>query len=229
MELSIIFPTYNAENDIVNVLDDYISFFPDAEFIIVCDGCTDNTSKIVNNYIGKSRRIRLVNLQVNIGKGAAIIEGVKMAKGDIIGFIDADDAFRANYIQQMIRILKKENIDGIIASKWKTKNFLTVDYVLYRKVLSRGWNYLVRFLFNLEFFDHQAGAKFFRKKAIQKINLNFICTGFDFDVELLYKMKKEGLKIKEIYVPTMHREKTTFRPICTLMMLKNIIRLRLRN
>ena len=89
--VSIIMPAYNAEKYIDEAIDSVISqTFANWELIIVNDGSTDDTQKIVEAYVSSDTRIKLIN-QENKRLGAARNEGIKNAKGEWVAFLDADD------------------------------------------------------------------------------------------------------------------------------------------
>ena len=93
----------------------------------------------------------------------------------------------------------------------KGKDLFSVNEPVSRKILAFGWNFLSRLLLGMNFRDTQAGAKFFKKSFFDKIDKKLTCKGFDFDIELLYKLKKAGARIKEAYVPIKNEKFSTFR------------------
>src|SRR3989344_4067768 len=100
MKYSIIIPAYNEEKRIGVTLDDYCSYFSkfpkgEVEIIVVLNGCVDNTLMVVKEYAKKYAVLRYVDIKEAIRKGGAVIEGFKIAKGDLIGYADADGATRA--------------------------------------------------------------------------------------------------------------------------------------
>jgi len=219
MKASIIVPAHNEEKNIENTLTDLSNRFKNSEIIVVCNGCTDKTPYIVRNI--KRPNIKQFNLS-KTDKGAALIKGFKVAKGDYVGFVDADGAFSVDDIAKVINEL--DDSDCVIASKWKGRNFSSIKESVGRKVSSRVWNFLVKNLLRLNFSDTQAGLKFFRKNVIDSVGYDFACKGFEFDVELLYKIKNSGFKIKELYVPVKNTNKGTFSVLHTPRMLINLIK-----
>lgn len=226
-ELSLIIPAHNEENRILRTLNVYTNFFGDLvdklEIVVVCNNCTDSTVEIVSEFAKKNDVVKLMNIPDKIGKGGAVIAGLKEAKHNYCGFIDADDAFELEDLKNLIKEL--EDNDVAIASKWRGKRFSEVKEPFTRKVLSRGWNFLVSMMMGLEFGDTQAGAKFFSKEAFDKIDKNFLCNGFEFDVELLWKFKKENLKMSEVSVRTRHMPDSSFRVAYIMSMFGKLIRL----
>jgi len=225
-KISIIVPAYNEGKRIESTLNSLFLTFPKEEIIVVSNGSKDNTVEILKKWKEKNSNLQYLEFTEKLGKGGAIIEGLKIAGGEIVGFIDADDAFDLNYIKNSLSRLS--SYDCIIASKWKNKNIFQVNEPMLRKILSRGWNLLVRILINLNYYDTQAGAKFFKNIVKDKIGYNFISRGFAFDIELLHKIKKNNFKIKEIYVPSRFIEGSTFKLKHCKTMFKDLLKIWLR-
>jgi glycosyltransferase involved in cell wall biosynthesis len=232
-EFSLTIPAKNERTQISKTLDNYIkilesSFKNKYEIIVVCNNCTDDTPEIVQKYISKNKTksIKLLNIKKSAGKGEAILKGWEKAHSKYIGFVDSDDAFDHADIKIMLNLLKKS--ECVIASKWKNNNFQRINEPALKKIFAIGWNSLSRILFGLKFKDTQAGAKFLKKKIYDKINKNFICKGFDFDVELLYKLKKQKCKIEEVHTKTKPGEFSTFQIKYIPKMFLNLIKLRLK-
>ena len=225
-ELSLIVPAYNEEKRIKQTIVEYLKrfdpAFADYEIIIVLNGCRDRTIDIVKGLSEENSKVRYLNYDQTIGKGGAILEGFKNAEGKIIGFLDADDAFNLTYIIRIVKLV--ERYDCVIASKWKYQKFAEINEPNLRKMCSRIWNLLARTLLNLNYYDTQAGAKFFRKETIDSIDLDFICKDFSFDVELLSKIKDRRHSIIEVYVPSKYIRGTTFRLKYSINMLLNLLK-----
>ena len=200
VKLSIVIPAYNEEKRIERTLDNYSSFFQKKlkyfEIIVVLNGCVDNTLNIVKSFSKKNKKVRYLEFKKAIGKGAAIIEGFKVAKGNLIGFVDADMATPPGAFYDLFKNI--ENYDGVIASRWMKGSKINVEQPFLKKVGSRGFNFLTRILFNLKFNDTQCGAKLFKKRIIKNILNDLKITKWAFDVNLLYSIKRKHYKIKEI-------------------------------
>ncbi len=231
MKYSIIIPAYNEEKRIGITLDDYCSYFSkfpkgEVEIVVVLNGCRDNTLMVVREYARKYPILRYVDIKEAIRKGGAVIEGFKMVKGDLVGYADADGATRAQYYHDLVKQI--DNADGVIASRWMEGAIVEPKQPLKRRIASRAFNSMTKILFGLNFYDTQCGCKLFRKEAVGSVISSLRTTGWAFDVDLLYQMKRFGFKIKE--VPTVWRDRTgssiNVRKV-SMEMLLAIIRLRL--
>lgn len=108
MKFSLIVPVYNVENYLDKCLNSiFLNNYKDYEVIIVNDGSTDNSEKIINEYVSKYSNIVYIK-QKNKGLSSARNAGVKKAKGDYILFIDSDD-----YIEKdLLNTLNKNLTDS---------------------------------------------------------------------------------------------------------------------
>ena len=227
MKISVVMPAYNEEKIIGYSISRIEKILHPFEIIVVSDGSLDDTANAVRKISSKIKHVKLIELPYNMGKGAAITAGFRIAEGHVIGFIDADDAFDLQSLKRMIGKLRY--YDCVIASKWKGQKFSSVDEYSFKKFASRIWNLIVKIMFRLNFSDTQGGAKFFTRKVLNKIGTNFYCKGFEFDVELLWKIKKAGFRIHEEFVPSKVTRKSKFSFKQVIPMLVNIIKLKIRS
>jgi len=201
MKLNIIIPAYNEEKRILKTLHNYSEFFSkrmknDFEILVILNGCKDKTLDIVKEFSKGKKYIKFKEFKTPIGKGGAIIEGFKIAESELIGYVDADGATKPKTFHDLVENI--DNHDGIIASRWIKGAVIKKKQPLSRRISSRGFNLLVKLLFGLKIRDTQCGAKLFRKNAIKKITPELGITQWAFDIDLLYRMKKNGFEVIEI-------------------------------
>jgi len=220
-KISLILPVRNEEKTITNfinrILEDMRNL--NLELIVVCNGCKDKTYERCQVFRNK---IKLISLKYS-GKGRAIIKGLENCTGNIIGFTDGDGSYSTETIKKIINEIIKNNYDVLIGSRWKNKNFFQVKESFKRKIFSRLWFFFVKLFLGLKIKDTQAGIKFFSKYAIDSINKNFISKGYEFDVELLLKLKNKGFKINEIAVEPTKYSSGALNLKNTISMFKNLI------
>lgn len=225
--LSIVIPAYNEENRITKTLTNYISFlrkmsFP-FEIIVVMDGCSDNTPKIVKDFARINKEVKYLIFNKRLGKGRAIMRGFNAAKGDVIAFVDADNSISPKEFLKLLDAIES-GYDIAIASR-RAIGAKAIKWNLKRKILSRCFNIIVKILFLLPFENTQCGAKVFKKNTLKNLQIN--TNGFAFDVELLYKLMKKGCKIKEIGVLWVGSSESKVKLKSVFEILFDILKLRL--
>lgn len=115
MKLSIILPVYNAEQYIGKCLDSVLGQkFRDFEVILINDGSKDNSASICKAYAQRDKRIVFVD-QPNQGVAMARNKGLNLAKGEYIGFVDADDTIESSMYENLFRPTLDNNIAIVIA------------------------------------------------------------------------------------------------------------------
>ena len=114
--VSIIIPVYNAEKYILRCVESVKKqSYKNIEIILVNDGSTDNSKKLCNEIINTDKRIKVINKE-NGGVHTARNEGIRIANGDYITFIDIDDWIEEDYILTLIKIIESKNIDLAICN-----------------------------------------------------------------------------------------------------------------
>jgi dolichol-phosphate mannosyltransferase len=200
MKLSIIIPAYNEEKRIIKPLASYYEFFnkklkSDFEIIVVPNNCKDNTIGVVKNFAKDKKNIVIKNIEKINGKGLAVMEGFKIAKGSLIGFVDADESTGVGEFNKLYENLN--GFDGIIASRKIKGASIFPRRTFYQDITSHIFGFLVRLLFGLKYKDTQCGAKLFKKETAHFLAKNVTETKWSFDVELLYLCKKNNKKVLE--------------------------------
>jgi glycosyltransferase involved in cell wall biosynthesis len=200
MKLSIIFPAYNEEKRILPILENYYLFFKDKlennfEMIIIPNNCSDNTAKIVSKFCYDNGEAIFFEIKGYSGKGGAVMKGFELAKGNLIGFVDADKSINPKEFFKLYKNIK--NNDGIIASRKIKGAKIIPERTFTKKFSSFVFALLVKILFNLGYKDTQCGAKIFKKKLAKYFVKNLREKGWIFDIDLLNLSRKKGYKIKE--------------------------------
>lgn len=183
--LSLIIPVYRQERTIEknlrNILSECAFLHVPFEIIIVIDGMEDKSFEIAK--LVKSPAIRVVGYKTNHGKGYAVRFGMGKSRGDIIGFLDAGGDLSEVGLSMMLEHFKWYNADIIVGSKRHPVS--KVMYPLERKVLSWGYQQLVRLLFGLNVRDTQVGMKLYRRNVLEDVLPRLVVKQFAFDIEIL--------------------------------------------
>lgn len=184
IDLSVIIPVYKQEKTIVvNVtkLSSVLNLLHIRyEIICVVDGYVDGSFRRLKQE--SLSHTRVVGYEQNRGKGHAVRYGMSLASGKIIGFVDSGD-LDYSAIPLIIEHMKWYDADVIIASKRHPAS--KVIYPAARRILSWGYQMLVKILFELNVRDTQVGIKFYKRKVIEKVLPRILIKEFAFDIEML--------------------------------------------
>lgn len=207
MKVSIIIPAYNEASRIERTLRTYHTFFsnPDitthiqARFIVVPNGCTDATEKIVCHLIPEMPEIYCHTIK-EAGKGIAIKEGFLHALSyddELIGFVDADGATPPEAFYDLLNDV--DIYDGVIASRYMPGSYIYPPRPFIKRWGSKLiYEPLVRVFLGLSYYDFQCGAKVFKRYVIEKIAPLLTIDQWAFDAELLHLCHKFNFIIKEM-------------------------------
>ena len=185
MTLSLIIPTYNEKDNIRKLIDLLDKEFKknkiNGEIVVVDDNSPDKTGEVLEELKTKYQNLKIIHRKGKLGLSSAVLEGFKVAEGDILGVMDADLSHPTEKIHEMMRQIEN-NADLVIGSRY-VKGGKIEGWNLYRKVLSKGATLLARFFVNV--FDPMSGFFLIKKEivAIEEINSK----GFKILLELLIK------------------------------------------
>ena len=230
--LLLLIPAYNEERRIEPVLRDYARFFQEQyhgkfQLVVVLNGCRDDTLGVVQRVAKDYQFISALEFAEPIGKGGALIEGLKLAPlADYIGYVDADGATPPRAFHELVKHLGEA--DCVIASRWLPASVLHVEQSGKRQFASRCFHLIVECLFGMHIKDTQCGAKVMTRQAVEKVHANLRIADMAFDINLLYSLKHAGCRVQE--VPTEWTDKigtkvTLFRTSLTMFLSAFRIRL----
>jgi len=200
--LLILIPAYNEERRIEPVLRDYAQFFRQNysgkfQIVVVLNGCTDNTLGVVQKVAAEFPVIRADEFREPIGKGGALIEGLKLAsQGELIGYVDADGATPPKSLFDLTRHISEA--DCVVGSRWLPESVLHQAQTTTRRFFSRGFHFIVEVLFLMRIKDTQCPCKLMRREVVEKIHSTLCIADLAFDVNLLVSVKRAGFKILEV-------------------------------
>jgi glycosyltransferase involved in cell wall biosynthesis len=208
VELSFVIPAYNEEDSIEDALGTLDAVVKNRklpyEIIVVNDGSKDKTLPRAIMYASRNGHVRVVSYTPNVGKGYAVRAGFMQTTGEIVVFADSDMDIDLGAVPRYVDAL--ENGDIVVATKWHPDS--RVDMPLTRRILSHGFNMLVRILIGAKLKDTQVGLKVLKKSAFVNIFPRLAVKRYAFDVELLAVASLYGLKIVEM--PTQLRIRNSF-------------------
>jgi glycosyltransferase involved in cell wall biosynthesis len=206
--LSIIIPAYNEELRLQRSLErigEYLANQPfSAEIIVVNDGSTDGTGRVVADFRKKYPAIREVLNERNRGKGYSVRRGMLEACGDLTLFTDADLSAPIEEADKLLAVLRDSDFDGAIGSRAVDRKAIEVHESGFRELAGIIFNRMVRLLVGVDFADTQCGFKAFRRERVRIVFEQQLTEGFGFDPEILFLARRHGLRIAEVSVRWAH-------------------------
>lgn len=194
-ELSIFFPFWNEEENVVKVVNNAILVAPKVadkwEIIIIDDGSSDNTLRIAKKLEENNTHIRTISHQPNRGYGAALKAGFTNSKYKYIVFTDGDGQFD---FSEVTRFIASIDTHDMVVGYRKQRHDHPFRHVLMN--LLKIWDY---FLFGFYYRDIDCGFKLFKKTSLNKL-LPLRSEGAMITTEILAKAKNYGLQIGEVEV-----------------------------
>lgn len=223
--VSIVIPAWNEEGRLPETLERYLPLFErqgtSFEFIVVADGVSDGTAFVAEAYA--RRGVKVLRFPRRLGKGGAIIEGIRVTRYERVGFLDADGPVSADEVQRLV--MELESHEGAVATRHLPRNGSRPSYLtLHRYVLSKCWNVLTRLVLGMRISDTQCGAKFFRRLSLMDVVPRVALTNWAFDVSLLMHFTKAGHSLTEVPVEWRHNpgSKLRIERVAPLMLLSLI-------
>ena len=208
MKLSVIIPVYNEINSIDKILLRVQEVNIEKEIIIVDDASTDGTRELLNSILNTKGSFELPNNRfidvdnikiffqpVNSGKGAALILGIKEAKGDLVLIQDADLEYDPKEYTKLIQPIEEGNADVVYGSRFRGGNPHRILF-FWHSLGNKFLTFVSNMFTNLNLTDIETGFKVFRREVIQSIDLQE--KRFGFEPEITAKISKMDLRIYEV-------------------------------
>lgn len=213
-ELSIVIPAFEEQDRLGESVEKILNFIKkenlNAELIIVDDGSKDKTAEVGKNVCTKFPEIQtnVIRYEENRGKGFAVKTGLLVAQADIALFSDADLSTPIEETPKLVEPIKKGEFDVTFGSRALDRSLIGTRQPWRREQGGKVFNFIVRTLTGLPFWDTQCGFKAFNMKKFRPLLDVMQIDRFGFDVEFLYVANLHGLKLKEIPVRWDHDERT---------------------
>jgi dolichol-phosphate mannosyltransferase len=201
--ISIIIPTYNERENIGRLIERIFRISKknrlNIEIIVVDDNSEDGTSEVVS-LLSKKYRVKLLKRPKKMGLSSAVLDGLKIAKGNIIGVMDADFTHPPEKIPEFVKAMK--NNDIVIGSRYIEGGKVEGRSIL-RSIISWGATLIAKIFLNIKVKDPIAGFFFCKRKIIERTKIE--AKGFKILLNILVKNK--GKKVKEIPILSIERRR----------------------
>lgn len=194
MRLSLVIPAYNEElsisDSVGEVLGGLQSYVREYELLVVDDGSTDRTGKMLRELAEKNRNVRIITHDRNRGYGAALRSGFQHARMEWVLFTDADRQISIAELPTFLEISSAHDL--VIGYRTGRNDPIT------RRVLSRGYSCLIKGALGVAVRDINCPFKLFKRDLISGLSLS--SNGFVINAELLYALGKRGVRPRELRV-----------------------------
>jgi len=200
MKSLIIIPTYNEKENIRELVPQILNLVEQFHVLIVDDNSPDGTGKAAEELAKRFDRVYVLHRENKKGLGRAYIAGFKWALErdfDLIFEMDADGSHLPEFLLKFLEKIK--DYDLVVGSRFCKGRLSVVNWDLKRVFLSVAANFYAGLITGVPVSDATTGFKCFKRKVLEKIDLDKICSeGYSFQIEMNWRAKKEGFKIGEI-------------------------------
>ena len=202
--LSVVIPAYNEEGGIAQIIERVLSTrlrladagVDDLELIVVDDGSRDETAAITTRY----PKVRLIRHPVNRGYGAALKTGFSQARGNLLGFLDADGTYPPEHFPDLCRVALDEDADLVVGSRMSGAES---EMPLVRRVGNFIFANLVSLLGNHRVSDSSSGMRVIRREALPR--LYPLPDGLNFTPVMSTRALHEEIRWREVPIPYKER------------------------
>ncbi|MFI5245850.1 MAG: dolichyl-phosphate beta-glucosyltransferase [Gemmatimonadales bacterium] len=201
--LTNVVPAYNEVARIEATLEDIRAYFSrkpyDVEVIVAADG-DDGTREVVRTLAASYPRLMVIGGSERRGKGYAIRQAVRVARGDVIGFVDADNKTPINEFDKFEPHLAQGS-EVVIGSRGLPESKVERPQPWFRRIGSKGFGLFMHFVVGLsDIADTQCGFKFFQRDVALDLFNRQRVDSYMFDVEILYLATRSGYQIVQVPV-----------------------------
>jgi len=170
MNISVVIPLLNEQNSLEE-LTSSVSFIInnlklEFEIILIDDGSTDNSWKIISKICSSNKNIKAIRFLKNFGKSQALSAGFKACNGDVVITMDADLQDDPNEIPQLYKKISEEDFD--LVSGWKKVRY---DSIIFKNFPSKIFNWAARTTSGIKLNDFNCGIKAYKKEVIKQVKL----------------------------------------------------------
>ena len=225
--LSIVIPAKDEEQRLPRTIEEIERYLDakkaDYELILVDDGSVDGTRHLMDRAAASHPAVRVELLPHNRGKGRALAVGVSAARGDEILLTDADLSTPIEELDKLQEALRGGA--GIaIASRAMRDSQIEVSQPFYRVAMGKVFNLIVQAVLLPGIWDTQCGFKLFKADVAHRVFSELVTDGFGYDPEILYRARKQGVKIVEVPVVWRNSAPTKVSPVrSSLDMLRHVL------
>lgn len=166
------------------------------ELIFIDDKSSDGTQETIRRILEDRSDWRAVFHETNVGRGGTVAEGFRLARGNVVGFIDIDLEVHCRYVPALIQAIVQDGYDGATAHRIYKVNFTPGGIM--RWILSAAYRGVARMALGSPYHDTETGFKFFRREAVLPLLDRCRDRHWFWDTEIMLEAHRAGLRMIEI-------------------------------
>ncbi len=206
-------PAFNEQDRLPSTLASIHAYlvagpWTNCEVLVVDDGSTDATARVVAECAARLDEIRLLSNPGNRGKGYSVRHGMLEARGEWVLFTDADLSAPIEELDVLLETARARDAAVVIGSRALNRRLIRVHQSWFRETAGRLFNLLMRAATGLRFADTQCGFKLFERRAAHEVFRRQRIERWGFDAEVLFIARKLGFRTVEVPVHWSHSEGT---------------------
>lgn len=200
IEITVILPTYNEKENIKRLISRISgNMGKNVEILVVDDNSPDETWKVVEDMAKENNNITLLRRMDKRGLTSALADGIKIAKGGVIAWMDTDLSMPPEKLEELTKKIKN-GYDIAVGSRYVAGGGMVIvtksQDSLLPAVLSYIINFMIQKILKSSFHDYTSGFIAIRKKVLQEIELKGDYG--EYFIDLIYRAIKKGYKIIEL-------------------------------
>lgn len=201
MKLSIIVPTYNEKETILETIGRLKKLTVDKEIIIVDDGSSDGTKKILKNIAMADKSIKILFNKNNLGKGASVRKAIPIVKSDYTIIQDADLEYDPQDIDKLLKPVKEGKAVVVYGSRFTGERR---NMFFWHFIGNQLLTLITNILYDTTLSDMETGYKLIKTPILKSLKLT--SRRFEFEPEITAKILKMGIRIYEVPISYTGRE-----------------------
>jgi dolichol-phosphate mannosyltransferase len=202
MRTTVVMPTYNEADNVVQIVAELMTLRVDGlDILIIDDNSPDGTGQLADDLAEHyADRVQVIHRQAKLGLGTAYVTGFRQALdsgADYVIQMDADFSHSPSYVPALLE--KTRECDVVIGSRYVPDGRVDERWSPWRRFLSWGGNAYARLITGLRIHDATGGFRCFRRNALLSLDLDRIRSeGYAFQIEVAYACQTKGLRMGEI-------------------------------
>jgi glycosyltransferase involved in cell wall biosynthesis len=208
-DISLILTYYNESlilKQSIRKIDEFLSMTKlNVELIFIDDNSNDESPQILNSLKGSvlnKHNCQFIRNITKNGRGACVDQGFKLAKSDIVGFIDTDLDIPIHYVLPAYIEFKNNNLDVLIGRR----SFLFRFSKFIRILMTQTYSLIIRKYLNFPYQQTEAGFKFFRKDVYLTLSKHIVEKHWSWDTEVMMLSNYYNLRVYEMPITVIHQD-----------------------